>query len=399
MAEKQVPNVNFFLKYVDSVKGRTSSDEYLKEHLEERRFYSSVKDDDYIKYVNKGSNEKLDYVEYSGNNEKSHGVFNEKGLMKPEDIKELRKQLRSTESPIWHGVISFTEKFGNDYCNTYKKAYQLLKYEFPKFFKNAGLNPDNIVWYAGLHENTDNKHIHISFFEKNPERYKQGLEGKYYSDGFISKKAMDRFKVSIELKLLRLADEVILHRKTLTTEMKNKIKSGDYMEQIDTLLYLIPRKGKIGYESENMRPYREKIKLVANTIIKADKDLKKTFLEFERFLLIRDEEIKKAFTRINVDYKDKLLHDKIMEDIYTRLGNAIIFSIIDIRKAQNFVEYETNSRLAKKRIEKNKKKILLKQCVRLNDLVNREIMNAFEEYRYKLAEANFKRLQEEGVLD
>ena len=399
MAEKQVPNVNFFLKYVDSVKGRTSSDEYLKEHLEERRFYSSVKDDDYIKYVNKGSNEKLDYVEYSGNNEKSHGVFNEKGLMKPEDIKELRKQLRSTESPIWHGVISFTEKFGNDYCNTYKKAYQLLKYEFPKFFKNAGLNPDNIVWYAGLHENTDNKHIHISFFEKNPERYKQGLEGKYYSDGFISKKAMDRFKVSIELKLLRLADEVILHRKTLTKEMKNKIKSGDYMEQIDTLLYLIPRKGKIGYESENMRPYREKIKLVANTIIKADKDLKKTFLEFERFLLIRDEEIKKAFTRINADYKDKLLHDKIMEDIYTRLGNAIIFSIIDIRKAQNFVEYETNSRLAKKRIEKNNKKILLKQCVRLNDLVNREIMNAFEEYRHKLAEANFKRLQEEGVLD
>ena len=171
------------------------------------------------------------------------------------------------------------------------------------------------------------------------------------------------------------------------------------MEQIDTLLYIIPKKGKIGYESENMRPYREKIKLVANTIIKADKDLKKTFLEFERFLLIRDEEIKKAFTRINVDYKDKLLHDKIMEDIYTRLGNAIIFSIIDIRKAQNFVEYETNSRIAKKRIEKNKKKILLKQCVRLNDLVNREIMNAFEEYRYKLAEANFKRLQEEGVLD
>ena len=73
-----VPNVNFLLNYVETMRGRSIDDEYVKEHREERRFYSSNKDDDYLKYVNKGSNEKLDYVEYSGNKEKSHGVFNEK---------------------------------------------------------------------------------------------------------------------------------------------------------------------------------------------------------------------------------------------------------------------------------------------------------------------------------
>ena len=60
---ENVPNVNFLLNYVETMRGRDSNDKYLKEHLEERRFYSSIKDDDYLKYVNKGSNEKLDYVE------------------------------------------------------------------------------------------------------------------------------------------------------------------------------------------------------------------------------------------------------------------------------------------------------------------------------------------------
>ena len=178
-----MPNVNFLLNYVETMRGRDSNDKYLKEHLEERRFYSSIKDDDYLKYVNKGSNEKLDYVEYSGNKEKSHGVFNEKGLMTSEMIKEMRTMLRNTDSPIWHGVISFTEEFGDTYCNTFEKAFELMKNELPKFFKNAGLIPENIVWYAGLHENTDNKHIHLSFFEKEPFPSKCGLDTLFDNSG------------------------------------------------------------------------------------------------------------------------------------------------------------------------------------------------------------------------
>ena len=122
---ESVPNVNFLLNYVETMRGRSIDDEYVKAHREERRFYSSNKDDDYLKYVNKGSNEKLDYVEYSGNKEKSHGVFNEKGLMTSEMIKEMRTMLRNTDSPIWHGVISFTEEFGDTYCNTFEKAFEL----------------------------------------------------------------------------------------------------------------------------------------------------------------------------------------------------------------------------------------------------------------------------------
>ena len=112
----------------------------------------------------------------------------------------------------------------------------------------------------------------------------------------------------------------------------------------------------------------------------------------------RDSEIISSYTRINQDYEDKLLRDKCMEDIFARLGNIVLSKIKFIRSQQRRIEYETKSRLANKRIEKNRRKILLNECFRLNDLVNQELMSAFEEYRHKLQIANYKRMQEEGLI-
>lgn len=394
-----VPNVNFLLNYVETMRGRSIDDEYVKEHREERRFYSSNKDDDYLKYVNKGSNEKLDYVEYSGNKEKSHGVFNEKGLMTSEMIKEMRTMLRNTDSPIWHGVISFTEEFGDTYCNTFEKAFELMKNELPKFFEKAGLIPENIVWYAGLHENTDNKHIHLSFFEKEPLRNKQGHKEVCFSDGIIPIKAINWFKIKAEIRLLQITKEIQLARKTLTDEMKKDMKLGDYMKHINSLYFSLPHEHRMSYDSENIKPYKEQIDMVVNAIIMSNEDLQRKFNDFRSFIVKRDYEIKEAYKRINVDYKDKLLFDKCMDDIYRRLGNIVLRTIRDIRWEQRQVEYETTKRLALKRIEKNKRKIMLNRCLKLNELVNCEIINAFQEYREKLQDANFKRLKEEGLLD
>ena len=394
-----VPNVNFLLNYVETMRGRSIDDEYVKEHREERRFYSSNKDDDYLKYVNKGSNEKLDYVEYSGNKEKSHGVFNEKGLMTSEMIKEMRTMLRKTDSPIWHGVISFTEEFGDTYCNTFEKAFELMKNELPKFFEKAGLIPENIVWYAGLHENTDNKHIHLSFFEKEPLRNKQGHKEVCFSDGIIPIKAINWFKIKAEIRLLQITKEIQLARKTLTDEMKKDMKLGDYMKHINSLYFSLPHEHRMSYDSENIKPYKEQIDMVVNAIIMSNEDLQRKFNDFQSFIVKRDYEIKEAYKRINVDSKDKLLFDKCMDDIYRRLGNIVLRTIRDIRWEQRKVEYETTKRLALKRIEKNKRKIMLNRCLKLNELVNREIINAFQEYREKLQDANFKRLKEEGLLD
>ena len=388
-----VPNVNLFLGYVENLDKSVSKD------LEARRFYSSNKEYDYVKYVNTGSKEKLDYVAYSGNNEKSKGSFNKNGLLNAEQIKELRTNLRTTKSTIWHGVISFTEYFGNVNCDTYEKAYELMKSQLPKFFKNANLDPENIVWFAGLHENTDNKHIHFSFFEKEPLRYKQSSRFKQFSDGYIDIDAINQFKIDIEKYFISRNFNIFENRKEITNLLKKSFNDGVYMNKINKLIIVLPVKGRLSYDSENMAEYRPMIDNIVKSIIVSNVELKRKVSDFEHILSKRDTELLKAYAKIKVDCSDKLLYEKCMKDLYRRLGNIVIFAAKDIKTKQNKFNYETRNRLILKHIEKKKRKILINKCIELNDLVNKEIVNAFAEYRERLEEANYKRLKEEGYLE
>ena len=388
-----VPNVNLFLGYVDNLDKSVSKD------LEARRFYSSNKEYDYVKYVNTGSKEKLDYVAYSGNNEKSKGIFNENGLLNAEQIKELRTNIRTTKSTIWHGVISFTEYFGNVNCDTYEKAYELMKSQLPKFFKNANLDPENIVWFAGLHENTDNKHIHFSFFEKEPLRYKQSSRFKQFSDGYIDIDAINQFKIDIEKYFISRNFNIFENRKEITNLLKKSFNDGAYMNKINKLIIVLPVKGRLSYDSENMAEHRPMIDNIVKSIIVSNPELKRKVSDFEHILSKRDTELLKAYAKIKVDCSDKLLYEKCMKDLYRRLGNIVILAAKDIKTKQNKFNYETRNRLILKHIEKKKRKILINKCMQLNDLVNKEIVNAFAEYRERLEEANYKRLREEGYLE
>ena len=392
-----VPNVNFFIGYAlpetrqDILEG--------KEKSFERQFYSSNQEHDYVQYVDTGSKEKIDYVMYSGDKEKSQGVFNEKGLMSKPELKELRNQLRETKSVIWHGVISFEENFGNTYCATTEKAIAMMKVEMPKFFKNAKLNPNNIVWYAGLHENTDNKHIHFSFFEKSPQRIKRGMEKPIFSDGHIKLEAINKAKTSMEIRLLDIPNEIYKNRQLLTHQIKENLSNGEFMRQVKILIGIVPTSGRISYDSENMRVYRPQINKIISEIIKSDNELYDTYTKFERMLSKRDTEIIKIYSKLNLDYSNKLSRDKCITDLYRRLGNIVIQTAKTIRFEQQKQDRNYKSRLIQKRIERRKRQILLKHCFKLNDMVNREIVNSFQDYLKRLEEANYKRLQEEGYLD
>ena len=392
-----VPNVNFFIGYA---KPQSRKDVRKGENVgTERDFYSSNQTRDYVEYVNSGSKEKIDFVEYSGNKEKSHGIFNADGLMEKSEIKELRNELKQTKSVIWHGVISFTEEFGNTYCDTTEKAIAMMKVEMPKFFRNAGFTPENIKWFAGLHENTDNKHIHFSFFEKSPQRIKIGRTTPIFSDGNIPLRAINDVKSSIEIRLLKLVDDVYSNRNLLTHQIKEKTLLGDYMKHIKLLVGVVPIKGRISYDSENMRVYQPQINKIIRAIIKSDKGVYEKYQEFDRILTKRDNELMRVYSQLKLDFTDKLLRDKCIKDLYRRLGNIMLKNVKQIRKDQLKTERETNNRLVRKHIEKRKRQLLLKRCVQLNEMVNSEIVNSFQDYLRRLEQANYKRLQEEGYWD
>ena len=283
---------------MDSVPNVVYMQEFFLPHYKDKKmqdkrdYYSSNKYSDYLKYIATGIKDlqKLDFVEYSNNNSKSSDIFNQNGKMKSEDIAQVRKDLRKTKSVIWSGVISFEEKFGKKWCANFEQAYNLVKSELPKYFKRAGLNPNNIEWFAGLHENTDNRHIHIVFFEKQPLRIRDNEKG--FSRGRISSKAMDEFKANIELTATDFKAREIKIRTDLTKSFKeetNEISGLKLKNMLISLANQIPQNKPTFYNSESIQNLKSQVDNISNYIIKHNSNISLYKQDFDEMVKEKDE--------------------------------------------------------------------------------------------------------------
>ena len=221
-------NVNFFVQYI-------SPNANTDEAKENRAYYSSNKSKYYMNYVMTGIKDmkKMDYMEYMNNKEKTYGIFNQNGIMNSDKRKRVRSELRKTNSNIWDCLITFKEDFGKKWCDSFEQAFNLVSTELPKFFKRCGLNPDNIEWFAGLHQNTDNRHIHISFFEKEPQRIRPNQKKKVFSIGTLPKHTILEFRPILELAATDFKAKEILARKLLQDRIKEDfITFSSFLEAI-----------------------------------------------------------------------------------------------------------------------------------------------------------------------
>jgi hypothetical protein len=102
--------------------------QYYEAGFSDRSFYAYGKKDDCVGYVGKviKFDKTKNYIDYTGNLEKSSGVFSKNGILSVEDKKAFLKELRETKSCIWDCVISFEEKYGNKNVYDWKKAYEIL---------------------------------------------------------------------------------------------------------------------------------------------------------------------------------------------------------------------------------------------------------------------------------
>ena len=392
-----MPNVILRLKHAaheDDMK----TDFVKKEYGRARRFYSCKGKRNYVNYVNEGSEEKIDYVKYSGDNEKSCGVFGWNGLLNERQQASLKEQLRQIKSVIWYGVMSFDTEFGNKYVK-HEDAVRLMQTELPRFFKNAGFKPENMTWYAGLHENTKNKHIHFSFFENAPCRYVQrGGKELRFSEGYVPNDIINRFKVNIERRLTDVTAQLRASRDTVMNIAKNILFSANnkdrniayVQEQIWDLIPLLPEDGRLSYASENMAHLRPKINKITDLLIRSNKTMYDAFNVFCNAAVEHDAWAKR--TAASQKIKDKksdvfLTSDKVLEDLYRRLGNYVINTA---RYFKNKERPDAPSRIQRKTAKKRATASMLTHCLKLGTLVEREAMDAFREYLAKLKEEEIK---------
>lgn len=338
-------------------------------------------------------------------NDKSSGVFDSNGLLSKQDIKALRKMLRETKSCIWDMVISFEELFGKEHLFHYEQAIGLLNNILPKFFKSANLNPKNVIWYAGLHENTDNRHIHISFFEKEPTFYNHRKKEYKFHRGKIPIAAVKELKLNAENYFNSPIEELKIKRKKLVESLKLELADKSFDEFESSLKWLlkglfeeIPRSGRIGYDSENMKPYKERIDNVITLILEKSvyKDDYKVMLDT---INEHDEKLKKKCRKYNLDENEFLYGPKFKQDLYRRMGNVLIKEIVNQREKEYKELQHIKNEKYRRRVELKKTSYLLSRACEIADRTYDEAYEVFLEFQIKMRNAEIERLIEQGILD
>ena len=388
-----VPNVNAFLHFYQPKPPPYLKGKAREQYIKKRKFYSCNSDNgyDYVNYVNTGSKHKEDYVDYSGDDEKSKGLFSINGKLTKKEKKALKNQLKTTKSVIWDLVISFQPEFGQKYCNDFDSAYTILKSVMPRFLKRAGFNPDNIVWYAGLHENKRHRHIHISFFEKEPLRYRQKDKALHFSEGYIPQSCLNYLKIQTEQKATDMTAELKVLRKNLTQAQSvaisgqlNKTKyHTQFRHGLSELMGEMPKSGRLGYDSDNMASVRPKLNKLIDCIIKSDKNALQAFTAYNSALQARDIKTREMLVRNKVNEKywaQYMVADKYLADVYRRLGNQIINAVRVFRQD----EIVAHSHIARKRIENAREQRLLDYSIKLQASIEADAIIAFNEYMEEL---------------
>ena len=316
--------------------------------------------------------------------------------------------LRTTDSNIWYAIISFTEDFGNKYMKSYKDAVELLNAELPNFFRSIGISADNVVWYAGLHENTDNQHIHLGFFEKEPLFTQENSQEKRYRYGTIGQDALNTFRIKIEERLTDANFDIKRSRRNLTDSAHETLFHlqgvNDYERELKkrllALYRALPLDGRVSYESKNMAPLRQQVNHIVNFVVKNNANLKMDFDTFCLDLARFDANRKRMCEEQKIKNATKyLVSEKYLTDLYRRLGDKVIKAALQIKQKGDKEVKKCKTQLAKKRTEKRHRIYLLEKSLQIGADVDDEAINCFEEYRQKLAKANYERLVDEGDIE
>ena len=155
----------FDLKYTPySLKRGASADE-KRAHREERAFYDMTGGKNILGYMmtedkQRGTFTNLEYLQ------KSMGVFNQNGMISPEELEQIKERAAKNKGNIWHGFLSLCEE-DSPKIDTPEKCIRLVKQTFSSFFKEGKFNEKNMDLVCALHlDRPHHLHIHFTFFEK-----------------------------------------------------------------------------------------------------------------------------------------------------------------------------------------------------------------------------------------
>lgn len=246
----------------------------------------------------------------------------------PQKRKEFEKLLSKSfckdGDAFYENIISLSsfeeaQKYGMLSENNWNA---LLNEELPKIFKRKGFDPSNMIWWADLHINTEHPHVHLIFLEKETtvdyKKFKP-KDFKYFKRRIFTNLSARKDLVDKQEKTLKeIFKDKDMKFKEITRVVDNNLKKKKY-ESLNDLLKVLPRTGRLQYNSKNMKDYQPLIKKYIDEKILSNKKTKKAFDEWIQMLDMLEENMNESSGQKIANIKEAEL-----EKFYTQIGNRIL---------------------------------------------------------------------------
>lgn len=243
------------------------------------------------------------------------------------------KQYFSQEGDIaWSLVVSIKnyellKKYGFNGQDDFAKTAQ---YVMNKSFRNLKMDLSNMVWWEDYHTNTKHPHMHITFIEKENHR----ARGKFTQKELNTLKRNFVSQIAARANYLEMYHEdpievlknIKKERKTIvdgTAELNYRT-----IENVVNLYAKLPTKGRLQYNSAAMIPFRERLDLIVDDLLKVT-EIKKEYDSFTNKL----KSLNQIMNESTGETKDHLV-DSEDKKLRTQIANAILKEYKNINQNQ-----------------------------------------------------------------
>lgn len=282
----------------------------------------------------KGNEKKLGkrkdgYLGYTSSHHKDATISSEGVIDSTKKREELYKKMEKAFSKkgdiFYEEIISLESHEEAERLSLGQSAKQwepLLNEVLPKVFRHKGFDPKNMLWTADLHTNTQHPHVHLLFMEKehtmDRAKFTQS-DMKYLKRQLLS--ALERRQAYCD-RLEASADDVFRNKdqqfRHLMSDVEESLLNNKNI-QLTELLKALPKRGRMQYNSFNMKDYRPLIDNYIDHLIRTDKNAKASFSKLM-------ETLDRLEANINDAGNEKIstLKEAEIRKIYERIGNMIL---------------------------------------------------------------------------
>lgn len=356
--------------------------------------------------LNNSSADQKTILGYVSDRPGSTGSFNNNGDLTKEDLKNITAELSMTQSIIWSGVISFTPEFASSFCDSKKKAKELMVNTVEKMFDKSGLKSENVNWFAAYHTNTEHPHIHLLFWEKEPLKISSTGVAKF--SGFkLKKEGMASYPADINYYYQKANFNYFNLRDEIKDAIKLKMKDSPFtfiMNQLDTNI-----KSSTSQYARLTLNERQCISLAFQSLINCDQKIKEKYDSYisalnktQKELIYLRQELN-PHNKINIPQNILNFASNRISELYNRCGNEILKTLKTYRENKKeitknkFIVSQSPSKIKTATINRKSKNTYLKNLMKnslaslgtaLDEKINYLFDRSLREYYAKLEEEN-----------